>query len=427
MSPPLSTCRPASSPTAPIVDIVPAQHARAPLALACFVASALVGSLGSGCSANIEDKKGDGATAMNLRDPGRDGNDPVWIYGGPLPQLTNVRIVVSTRGHTARITGFAPTGWSGTLPPHAIADVIGGRKRITVVYPIATVDNSYVRADGTNARNADKGSYTNIRVYPYTPYGVGSEENRNTPWGGFPYIEYDRNRSIAFHGPITRPGGIWQLMRGPVSHACNRMQGEHVVELAHLMGVNMNKVWRQSDFQDVNIEVKVLGHNEFDKVEDGSLAGKFVDVAYPTTAGAEGVSKGSPISSHVFTTWNGMDKPEWVCMSDAAKVGSANPCGGGGVAGGGSTGRPDVARDSSTLKPNSFACNVDEFANVRNDALSSVIGRVAKGERFHAYAGVPTRTDTNGVVFRYAFFFANEATGEPAGAGWIWEQKICKL
>lgn len=415
--------------TAPDRARAPVSSARRPSVLACLVSASLVASLGAGCKARVfnESKQGEGAAVKDLKDPNKDKSDPVWIYGGPIPQLTEVRIVVSVRGHTARVTGFAPPDWSGSLPPHAVLDDIGGRKRITVVYPIATVDKNYVRPDGTKATNAAKGSYKKVRVYPYNPFGVGSEENQNTPWGGFPYIEYELGRSIAFHGPITRSGGLWKLMRGPVSHACNRMQGEHVVELAHLIGVNMNKKWREKDSLELEIEVKVLEHADFDKVEDGSLAGKFVDVDYPTAAGAEGVSKGSPVSSHVFKTWNGIEKPEWVCMAEVAKVGSPNPCGGVVSSTGASMGSPNVEKDASKLKPNAYTCNVDAFANVRNDTLSKPIGKAALNERFHLYEGVPSRKSEDNYVFRYAFFFENKTTGEPAGPGWIWEDLICKL
>jgi len=67
--------------------------------------------------------------------------------------------------------------------------------------------------------------------------------NEKATWGGFPFIPY--NRGIAFHGPITAADGQWKLIRGAVSHGCQRMQGEHATELANLIGVDTSTTPRR--------------------------------------------------------------------------------------------------------------------------------------------------------------------------------------
>ena len=56
-------------------------------------------------------------------------------------------------------------------------------------------------------------------------------------FGGFPFLGYaPRENGFAMHGPINRTNEEWFLKRGQVSHGCNRMAGEHVVELSVLAG-----------------------------------------------------------------------------------------------------------------------------------------------------------------------------------------------
>src|SRR5438876_577270 len=77
---------------------------------------------------------------------------------------------------------------------------------------------------------------------------TAEEGEHQVPWGGFPFIAY--NQGIALHGPITSKDNagtpdmsVWYLRRGAVSGGCNRMFGEHVVEVAHMIGANMRKVY----------------------------------------------------------------------------------------------------------------------------------------------------------------------------------------
>jgi hypothetical protein len=370
-----------------------------------------------------------GNNTVDLKDPGRDGNDPVWVYSGLIPKLSDVQLKVSMRGHTVRVIGFAPQGFSQALPDYAVSDQIDGRQRIMVVYPIATVDRSHTRDDGSPARNADVGIYRNVTVFPYNPFGIGS--SKTTPWGGFPYIEYERSRNIAFHGPITRSGGLWKLLRGPVSHACNRMQGEHATELAHILGVPMNRRWSASDERPVTATVEVLPHSQYDKIVGGKFDGKFVDVDYPGLNSDIQASKSSPVSTKVFGTWNGLQHPDWICTADAANLNAAKPCakfarptpntparpssGGAG---------PSTETPTTDHVANAKVCNVTTFANVRSDSLSQVIGKAEPDEAIELQ--LDTKEDDTGRVFVRAWFFENPVADAPAGFGWIARDFTCK-
>jgi hypothetical protein len=235
----------------------------------------------------------------------RDSNK--WIYNGMLPALLEPSIVVSIAGHTARVSGYLPAGFSGPLPFHAVETSDRGRRRITVVYPVAT-------GASTNA----PGSYPDIRGLPYVPYAPNSN-GEWIPWGGFPYLQYNHRRAIAFHGPITHgvtaTGVEWLLKRGPVSHGCNRMQGEHVVELAHLLGLEMNVPHSASEGRAVRVSTQVLeGYDVLD--------GRAVDVNYPRTAGA--VAPTGPV--RMFRTWWSSDFPRWVCAYKAGRATDSNHC-----------------------------------------------------------------------------------------------------
>lgn len=390
----------------------------------------------------------------DLNDPRRDRNDPVWVYSGLLPHLSDTRVRISTRGHTARITGFLPDGFNGRIPEHAIVDEISDKKRVTVVYPIATVNPNTFNDSGQRASNAAPGEYKNVAVFPYNPFGVGGEKNKNTPWGGFPYIEYERNRSIALHGPITRSGGLWRLIRGPVSHACNRMQGEHVVELAHLLGVEMNKKWTVDDIVPLKTVVEVLPHREYDKIQDGQLAGKIVDVDYRPDNSDISAAKSAPAKTHVFKTWSGLKHPDWVCIADVAELNNERPCakfapapevpppaptptpsptptpGPGGVT-------PPVPTPAPPTPPppaptpvvhtaNGKVCNIsNNFANVRNQTLSSIIGKAFPNEKIEIQ-NTPTVKDPEGREFQQVWFFENPEEGAPAGMGYLSKSFICR-
>jgi hypothetical protein len=238
---------------------------------------------------------------------GSNSDSNKWIYNGPLPALVEPSIVVSIAGHTARVSGYLPTGFAGAIPFYATTADDRGRTRLTVVYPIAT-------GASTNA----PGMYPDIRGLPYVPYAPNSSGDY-VPWGGFPFLEYNHRRGIAFHGPITHgttaTGVEWLLKRGPVSHGCNRMQGEHVVELAHLLGLQMNITHSAATGRSIRVNVNVI--NGYD-----ALDGQSVDVNYPRTAGA--VAPTGPV--RMFRTWWSSDFPRWVCAYKSGRALDANHC-----------------------------------------------------------------------------------------------------
>ena len=66
------------------------------------------------------------------------------------------------------------------------------------------------------------------------------------PFGHFPFLGYAPTGGFAMHGPIATKYDMWNLERGEVSHGCNRMAGEHSVELAVLFGCAKNQGTRDS-------------------------------------------------------------------------------------------------------------------------------------------------------------------------------------
>jgi hypothetical protein len=230
----------------------------------------------------------------------RKGSAEQWIYDGPLPHLATATITVSLQAHTARVTGHLPRGFDKLLPPYVEKTEQSDGTVITVVYPIATGES--VAAQGTH--------YTITRASPWVP------TNDHATWGGFPFIPYDGG--IAFHGPITYADGQWKLIRGPVSHGCNRMQGEHVVELANLIGVNMTtKVWTGQSATGLHVPVTVL-HDRPD-----TWRGKSVDVDFP--ADPRVVRPKGNVK--MFKTWSADQHPNFVCALDRSAVGSTVPVG----------------------------------------------------------------------------------------------------
>lgn len=238
---------------------------------------------------------------------GSNSDSNKWIYNGMMPALVEPSIVVSIAGHTARVSGYLPTGFAGRLPFYATVADDRGRQRVTIVYPIAT-------GATTNA----PGMYPDIRGLPYVPYAPNSR-GEYIPWGGFPFLEYNHRRGIAFHGPITHgttaTGVEWLLKRGPVSHGCNRMQGEHVVELAHLLGLRMDTTHVPGEARSIRVDVNVIeGYDSF--------GGQLVDVSYPRTAGAVAPQG----NVRVFKTWSSNDFPRWVCAYKSGRALDANHC-----------------------------------------------------------------------------------------------------
>jgi hypothetical protein len=231
-----------------------------------------------------------------------------WSYFGLMPRLENPKLTVSLKGHTVHVAGLLPLSFKGELPFHAVTEAAPqGRTLVHVVYPIATGDLSLFNDDGSRVKNPEAGSYTVCS-------GVLSAPSDHSAFGGFPFIEYvcshtdadGRQRSgIAFHGPITAGNyegtDYWELLRGPVSHACNRMLGEHVLELARVTGFDTGAFGTQ---------VTVI--NGFDMWK-----GHAIDVDYAAT----GFQR--PSNAFVFPTWQavkkradntvGLEFPAWAC------------------------------------------------------------------------------------------------------------------
>jgi hypothetical protein len=223
----------------------------------------------------------------------RKGAAEQWVYNGTMPHLDEPSLTVSLTAHTARITGFVPAGWNTPLPYYADRVDEGGRTKVAVVYPIAT--GSQVNSQGT--------SYAINRVSPWVP------TNSAAAWGGFPFIPY--NKGIAFHGPITAAEGQWKLIRGPVSHGCNRMQGEHITELAHLIGVDMTTtVHRGSSVTGLNVPVTVIRKPD-------TWRDQPVDVDYPAQASVAR-PKGSDVK--MFPSWSADQLAAFVCPLNKAEL-----------------------------------------------------------------------------------------------------------
>jgi hypothetical protein len=237
----------------------------------------------------------------------------VWAYRGMLPRLEDPRVTVSLAGHTARVTGLLPASFTGSLPFYAVREpdsMQPARTRVTVVYPIATGNPSTLTEEGLPVRNVEPGTYA-------TCAGTMSATTTDkASFGGFPFIEYVCNHresdgrvrtGIAFHGPITaathEAGVYWSLLRGPVSHGCNRMLGEHVLELARLIG----------------FDAGVRGTPVSVVATLDTFHGRAVDVNYPAT----GFTRPNASRSFVFPTWQAVaarsdgsltvDYPQWAC------------------------------------------------------------------------------------------------------------------
>ncbi len=232
--------------------------------------------------------------------------DDHWFYGGPLPALQSPSVTASLEGHTARVTGYLPAGTELPDLPHVKTKAENGKLRVDIVYPIAT-------AIGGKS-NSRPGTYSFHLAKPYRPNGPAytvSEGWHDVTWGGFPFIAY--NGGIAFHGPITdkdneAPGDleVWYLRRGKVSGGCNRMMGEHVVEMSHVLGINMRKVYAANTAITPTTTAKVKVIADYDTYE-----GKFIDVDYPTDTGAK-----RPASVHgadkvvMFGSWVATEMPD---------------------------------------------------------------------------------------------------------------------
>lgn len=285
-----------------------------PTPLLFYVRPALAGlallattSAFAGCAAPAGD---DGATGDDSALT-RTANDH-WFYAGPLPTLESPHVFVSLEGSTARLSGLLPDGVTlAEVPPHVKLKTEGTRTRVDAVYPIATA-----RAGKSNARPGD---YRMNNVIPYRPDGIAvtvEEGEHQVPWGGFPFLRY--NGGIALHGPITFADNkgtpdltVWYLQRGEVSGGCNRMMGEHVVELAHAAGISMRHVYGRNVQVNPAKPVAVTVITDYDRYD-----GKFVDVDYATDANVPKPTVTRPAKIHgaenvaMFGSWVASTMPD---------------------------------------------------------------------------------------------------------------------
>ncbi|MBK6516257.1 MAG: hypothetical protein IPM79_02550 [Polyangiaceae bacterium] len=225
-----------------------------------------------------------------------------WIYEGWVPALEQTSMFVSLKGHTARVSGLLPKGFDGELPFYVkTSPAAEGRTLATIVYPVATgaVDPA------TGQAPAGPGSYSYLTAVPYT------STNDKADWGGFPFMKYHQSRGLAFHGPISSKRNAetgdweWVLLRGPVSHGCNRMAGEHVVELAHVLGLDMSEPHAVGEVK--KLQTPVVVSHEWDVFE-----GKNVDVFYPALASVQRPKT----NVAMFRTWDSRNLPQVVCSFD---------------------------------------------------------------------------------------------------------------
>jgi hypothetical protein len=269
------------------------------------VALFVVSSMGCGAPDTMADDD------IGLDEPGlnfsseqiRSVGSPPWVYAGSLPVLINPKVVVSQAGHTARVTGDVPSNWYGSVPYYATVETLGARRVLTVVYPIAT--------GASAALDAQERTFAGVEGIPFRPNGIARPTTGPVfvTWGGFPFVAY--SGGIAFHGPITHTTSTsngeqvfdWYLQRGPVSHGCNRMQGEHVVEFAHLIGFHMRNTWQANARIAKRVTVQIM--RGYDRLPSGEA----VDVDYPRWAGA--VAPTGP--RRIFPTWNAEEMPRLVC------------------------------------------------------------------------------------------------------------------
>jgi len=277
------------------------------LSLIALAAVALASTVG--CAGQSPDENTDDSGADLIR---KTSSTSSWQYHGIMPELESPQLTVSLKGHTVHLQGLLPRNVAvESLPFHVKTEAApGGRTMVHAAYPIATVNTHLTAPSGLPARNPEPFDYS---VCAGTMSAASVSEGA---YGGFPFIEYichhrdhdGRVRSgIAFHGPIDdkveNGTDYWFLQRGPVSHACNRMLGEHVLELAHAIGF---------DHGVRGTPAKVIA--DFDQFN-----GKPLDVDYPSTGWTR------PAGAEVFKIWQAVamgddgqthiQMPQWACES----------------------------------------------------------------------------------------------------------------
>ena len=292
-------------------EMGPMTHRTSIRTLLCWSPLAVAALLG-GCSAATGD------TTLSGEEDLEQSSTAEWFYGGPLQPLEGAHVYVSLTGNTARVSGLLPVGATlSEVPPHVRTKTEAGRTRVDAVYPIATARVLQGKS------NAAAGDYRFHDVIPYRPDGIAvtTEEGEHmVTWGGFPFLRYDGG--IALHGPITHESSkngsmsVWYLQRGKVSGGCNRMMGEHVVELAHVSGVDMRTVYGKNQSVSPPGAGKVTVLADYDQYDDGSGL-KYVDSDYATNtdvpAGTEPMVRPGKVHGDanvvMFGSWVASEEP----------------------------------------------------------------------------------------------------------------------
>jgi hypothetical protein len=163
---------------------------------------------------------------------------------------------------------------------------------VMIVYPVS------IAAPGFNTLAGQWIIDDKVREQPSKP---------SSSFGKFPFLLFTGRNEHAFHGPITpnSTGNMWRVKRGAVSRGCHRMQGEHVVELAVLLGCGKDPRVRRCSKPDARSSTddeRVYVLEEFDYVPrpelteplpEGEYTGSWedilrkwvvVDVDYPREA-----------------------------------------------------------------------------------------------------------------------------------------------
>lgn len=239
------------------------------------------------------------------------GKSVQWVYSGPLPSLESPKVEVSIPASVALVTGLLPEGYDlAKLPPYArTRRTEAGRTELAIGYPVATAATDKINPERNAPYRNWPGDNKTLYSIPFTPSVKDSANSDATMWGGFPFIKYS-SVGHALHGPIDvapeeEGGQVWKLKRAPVSKGCNRMAGEHIVELAHLIGTDMatknwaeNTVLRTAGKDGVGVPVLV-------REAQISWNGKAVDSDYPVHPGYEArVKRPAAAEANVFPAWD---------------------------------------------------------------------------------------------------------------------------
>lgn len=295
-----------------------------------------LGAIATGCAAERDDA-GDPAPDVENGDVAIQKmlESPPWVYEGPMPALVSPALVVSITGHTLRVTGTLPDGFDAeTLPWYALrSKTQDGHTKVSVVYPVAT------GKEQNGKFNNVPGHYDHLNVRPYRP--KDADQLGKEHWGGFPFLNYHDARRFALHGPIDYTSDTdvsgdgtndvdWRLVRGRVSKGCQRMQGEHVMELTHMLGFDMR--WPHATRENapdpkngvegkyLSVPLDVLAEPALDTLPGAEIGSASVpadapsvplDVAYPRHESAPSI----PYEKHAFVapTWDANEMRAWAC------------------------------------------------------------------------------------------------------------------